>query len=650
MTLRRAACAALATLVVALHSGCAMWAGAKPAATTAGAAAGPVEAALAASAADSGARNEPRAAPTTGAPTDSNAEAKTPSLGVRIDIEAPAELKALLERHLDVVRLGKLAREEVDDSEWSRLIDAAPAQVRDLLQTEGYFSPLVSLERAPGRSAGQPDVVLMQVTPGARARVSRVTIEAEGALARAAESGEAQARDALQGWQESWDLPAGMTFRNPAWSDAKAAALARLRAAGYANAVWSGTGAEVDAAKNEVRIFVVVDSGPLFRYGGLVIEGLQVHDAQTVRYIANTKAGTAVTETLLLDFQERLQKAGLFDSVNVTLDTDPATAGVAKLLVRVRESPLQVYTLGLGVSANTGPRASVEHIYRRVFGFAATSHNKLEWGKKRQAWEGDISTHPGDGLTRNLLGGAIEKLTSDTDTVLSQRLRLGRTQDTQRVERLFFVEAERSTRDTADLRTQTMALSFNFHGGWRDLDSVVLPTRGTSLAVQLGLGHANGSDTASGIFSRAYGRLTGYLPLGQSFYGQARVEAGQVFLRSGLQVPDSQLFRAGGDDSVRAYSYRSLGPLTNGVVGGGTAVLTTSVELARPISKSLPSLWGAVFFDAGNASNSFGNMKLQRGTGAGVRWRSPVGPLRLDLAWSPDTRKTRVHFSVGIAF
>jgi translocation and assembly module TamA len=622
MNFRRAAAAVWAVLALALHSGCALLNGLGPSAA-------PV-AAPAASAA------EPSAQPT--------------SLGVRIDIEAPAELKALLERHLDVVRLGKLARDEVDDGEWSRLIDAAPVQVRELLQTEGYFSPLVSLERAPGRSAGQPDVVLLQVTPGPRTRVSRVTMLAEGELDRNATAGDAQAQAALSRWQDSWELPAGADFRNTKWSDAKAAALARLRAAGYANAVWSGTGAEVDAAKGEVRIFVVADSGPLFRYGGLVIEGLQVQNAQTVRDLANAKAGTPVTETLLLDFQERLQKAGLFDSVNVTLDTDPTHAAEAKLLVRVRESALQVYTLGLGVSANTGPRASVEHVYRRVFGFAATSRNKIEWGQNRQFWEGDISTHPGAGLTRNSVGGAVEKTKSDTDTVLSQRLRVGRTEDTQRIERFFFVQAERSTRDTATLSTQTMALSLNFHGGWRDLDSVVLPTRGTSLAVQLGLGHSNGSASASGVFSRAYGRLTGYLPLGRSFYGQARVEAGQVFLRSGLQVPDSQLFRAGGDDSVRGFSYRSLGPLIDGVVGGGTVMLTTSAELARPISTRMPSLWGAVFVDAGNASNNFGSMKLYLGTGAGLRWRSPVGPLRLDLAWSPDTRKTRLHFSVGIAF
>ena len=70
--------------------------------------------------------------------------------GVEIVIDAPADLKTLLQRHLDLVRLGRLSRDEVDDTEWSRLIDATPAQVRELLQTEGYFSPQVMLDRDPG--------------------------------------------------------------------------------------------------------------------------------------------------------------------------------------------------------------------------------------------------------------------------------------------------------------------------------------------------------------------------------------------------------------------------------------------------------------------------------------------------------------------
>ncbi len=625
------ASAGLLTLLPALllHSGCALLQG-QSASASASAAAGPGQA----------------------LPADpARPAAEAAALGVRIEIVAPAEIKTLLQRHLDAVRLGGLARGDVEDSEWARLIDAAPAQVRELLQTEGYFAPQVLLQRQPGHAAGQPEAVRLEVTPGTRARVSRVTIEAEGELERGASAGEAHARATLAQLRASWALPAGSDFRNPAWGDAKAAALARLRAAGYANAVWSGTGAEVDAAKNEVRIFLVADSGPLFRYGGLLVEGLAAQDAQTVQNLAATPLGAPLTETLLLDFQERLQKSGLFDSVSVTLDPDPARAAAARVLVRLRESPLQVYTFGVGFSANTGARASVEHVYRRVFGFAATARNKIEWGQRRQAWNGEISTHPGVSLYRSLVGGAVERLQTDSDTVLSQRLRLGRTQDTQRLERLYFVEAERSQRQALDQpRTDAFALSFNYHGAWRELDSVVLPTQGFTFSGQAGVGRSHGSHADAGYFTRAYGRLTGYLPLGRSLYGQARIEVGQVFLRQGLVVPDSQSFRAGGDDSVRGYSYRSLGPLVDGVVGSGKSLLTTSLELARPISSSVPSLWGAVFADAGNAADSFANLKPALGVGIGLRWRSPVGPLRLDWAWGRETRRARLHFSVGIAF
>jgi len=579
-------------------------------------------------------------------------EQQSPTLGVKIEIEAPPELKALLERHLDMVRLGSIQREDVDDTEWARLIDASPLQVRELLQTEGYFAPTVRIERAPGRATGQADLVRLSVEPGTRARISRVTIEAEGELERGASAGDPYAQTMLAQLRTAWDMPVGTDFRNPDWSDAKSAALARLRAAGYATAVWSGTGAAVDVEKNGVRLFLVADSGPLFRLGQLQIEGLAAQDPDTVRNLAFTRRGVPVSETLLLDFQERLQKSGLFESVSVTLDPDITKAEAADVLVRLREAPLQVYTFGVGISANTGARASVEHLYRRVFGLPASSRLKIEVGQLRQAWNGEISSRPDEGLYRNLLGGAVERLVSDTDVVLSQRLRLGRAQDTQRLERLFFVEAERSSRRIdAGGRINALALSLNFHGGWRDLDSALLPTLGETLAVQVGAGQSSGTDAERGIFGRLYGRLTVYRPLGQAWYGQARLEVGRVILGSGMVVPESLKWRAGGDESVRGYSFRSLGPVVDGAVGSGIVLFTSSVEVARPFLTSMPSLWGAVFLDAGNAaSTTKAALKPVYGAGVGVRWRSPVGPLRIDVAYGNETRKARLHFSVGIAF
>ena len=577
--------------------------------------------------------------------------AASPPASTSLEVEGPGALKTLLERNLDLARVGRVAPEDtIDDAEWQRLIDATPAQVRDLLQTEGYFQPRVDVQRSEVDGRRHVKLVL---DPGPRTQVDKVTFEVEGELERAAAAGDAYAQKTLADLRRAWALPEGSPFRNPDWSSAKAAALARLRAAGYAAAQWSGTGAEVDAANHTVRLFVVADSGPLYRYGELQVEGLVRHDPETVWHLAGFDSGTPMSEAVLLDYQERLQKSGLFDGVTVTLDPDPERAAAAKVLVRVREAAMQVWTFGVGVSANTGPRASVEHTYRRVFGYALTARNKVEWGRLRQAWDGEISTHPGDGFYRNLLGGAVERLESDSDIVLSQRVRLGRTQDTQRIERLYYAEAERSSRSTLTeprTKSDTVAVSLNYHGVLRQLDSVVLPTEGFSLSAQGGVGRSHGTDAETGPFTRTYARLTGYLPIGRQWYGSARIELGQVFKKDAVAVPESQLFRAGGDDSVRGYSYRSLGPIVDGAVAGGTSLLTGSVELARPISANLPSVWGAVFVDGGQASNGFGELKPALGAGIGVRWRSPVGPLRLDWAYGREVRKSRIHFSVGIAF
>ena len=101
---------------------------------------------------------------------------------------------------------------------------------------------------------------------------------------------------------------------------------------------------------------------------------------------------------------------------------------------------------------------------------------------------------------------------------------------------------------------------------------------------------------------------------------------------------------------MRGYAYRTLGPIKNGVVTSGRALMTASVEVARPISPRLASVWWAAFVDAGNAAEHFGDLHPAVGYGLGLRWRSPVGPLRIDWAYGVEVRKTRLHLSVGIAF
>lgn len=569
---------------------------------------------------------------------------------VVLDVQAPDPLKALLEKHLDLARLGVIAPgEKIEDLELARLIAATPAQARGLLETEGYFASVVEATRDGSVAQGEPPRIRVRVTPGPLARVDRLDLELQGELERAAHGGDRQAAATLNEITRQWPLQPGRPFRNGEWSNAKSALLARLRADGYAAAVISGTSAQVDAHEHRVRLFVVADSGPLYRTGELKIEGLNHHDAQTVRNLAGFDTGTPAREGLLLDYQERLQQAGLFDRAAVTLDPDVSTAAATPITVRLHEQALHQATVALGISADTGPRTTIQYSNRRPFGYPAIARVQLGLARSQQNFDGEISTHPLEKGYRNLVGATATREDSGTDIVSSISTRLGRARETTRIDRLMYLQWERAIVRNDLFREQADAVSGNYHLIYRRLDNVLLPTRGYSASLQGALGYATSNTGASGPFSRAYGRLIGYRPLGP-WYGMARLEMGKVFARDAVTVPDTLQFRAGGEASVRGYGYRSLSPRIDDTEVGGNVLFTTSVEIARPISNRLPLVWWALFADAGNAADSWHQLDPVLGYGAGLRIRSPVGPLSIDLAYGEALQRFRLHLSVGVTF
>jgi translocation and assembly module TamA len=111
------------------------------------------------------------------------------------------------------------------------------------------------------------------------------------------------------------------------------------------------------------------------------------------------------------------------------------------------------------------------------------------------------------------------------------------------------------------------------------------------------------------------------------------------------QLPSSIRFFAGGSQSVRGYAYESLGPENDeGDVVGGRHLLTGSVEFEHYFADN----WGAaIFLDAGNAIDNLSD-DLEQGAGFGLRWKSPIGPVRIDLANSISRGKNwRLHVSIG---
>ncbi len=568
----------------------------------------------------------------------------------RLEVQAPGELRNLLRTYLDLGRFqGAADADRITAGELNRLVAAAPAQARSLLETEGYFHADVTTERLPAEG-DVPLRVVVKVTPGARTRVERWTLDARGALKDLSQAGDQEARGTLELLRSRWPMQKGDVFRQPAWSSAKNGTLARLRSDGYPAANWASTTARVDARSNTATLDATVDSGPRFKLGELRIEGMSRYDESAVRNVADFGVGTTYTEKRLLDFQERLTKIGLFESVNVEIDPDPAVANATPVTVKVREQPLQQATTGIGYSDNTGPRITLEHRHRSPFGLDWQAHNKFEIGRDLRSWEGELISHPTPGQYRNLVAGSVSRLEAAGDTTVSQRARVGRLLETERIERLAFGEVLRSAVTNALGRRTSQAVSGNYHHVYRDVDSVLLPTDGWTASVETAAGYARSNYADSGPFGRVYARFTGYLPLGDSWFTTARIEGGQIISRQSIGLPDALLFRAGGDDSVRGYGYRTLGPTIDGVLTSGRSLVTGSAEIARPISPRMPALWWAAFIDAGNAANRWQDVDPAFGYGLGLRWRSPVGPLRVDLAYGQEVKKVRLHLSVGIAF
>ena len=580
-------------------------------------------------------------------------------------VEAPSPFKALLEKNLDIERAARLAEaDSLDDTEWARLVAAAPAQGRALAQTEGYFRAEVTVAVDPADTHR----ILIKLVPGEPATVGRFTLEFDGDLARQAESGDQNALALQSSLRSEWEMQPGQVFRNGNWDNAKSQTLSALRNEGYAAAQWTATAAQVDPATNRTRLFLVIDTGPRFLAGDIVVEGMERQAERNVRQLAGFGAGAPLTQARLLDYQDRLQKTGLFDQVAVIYDPDPAQAAHATVTVHVHEQSLQQATVALGYNSNTKWRVTLEHVDRKVFGLPATATNKVQLGRDVQVWDISLATHPVESFHSWLVGASVSSIKSTSDLVRAGSVRFGRAQNSNALDRMTYAQVERSIQCTPDGDAnddfeynciEARALSLNQANVWRNVDSVILPTQGYTLSAQLGAGYSGGPransvdapDPGYAPYARLYGRVTEYWPLPSLFYLQGRLELGQIVQRRHVAIPDAQQWRAGGEDSVRGYTWRSRGPLDSGNnVVGGNALVTASVELSHPFSARLPAVWWAVFYDAGNAARRLDDLKLEHGFGAGVRWRSPVGPLKIDVSRGQSVHHFRLDLSVGVVF
>ena len=149
-------------------------------------------------------------------------------------------------------------------------------------------------------------------------------------------------------------------------------------------------------------------------------------------------------------------------------------------------------------------------------------------------------------------------------------------------------------------------------------------------------------------FTRLMAQGRKYIPLAERDLLLLRAELGAVITKGGnAEIPGSLLFRAGGTDSIRGYTSRSIGNETNGATYPTRFLATASAEFQHWLTQQ----WGAAaFYDVGTATDSWSERKFFEGVGVGARWRSPVGVINADLAYGVQRHQVRPHFSLGIGF
>lgn len=549
-----------------------------------------------------------------------------------IILSAPEPIRDLLKTHFKLP--GTPLPDETARASFMRL---ARLEISELLATEGYFTPTVTLQ-----PAGSDGALTVEIVPGPRTLVSQMNIAFKGDLA--ADGPERRAR--VERLRAAWPLGIGAPFRSPAWEEAKAALLSSVAQEDYAAAQIVLSQAEVDPATASAKLMVVVDSGPAFRFGELAVSGLDRYEKSLVTRAAPFHAGDPYRRDLLLAFQARLQNMPQFSSALVNIEPDLSTHEAAQVNVVLAEAKPRRAAIGVGYSTNNGARSEVNYLNHNFLDRAWSLKSGLRLEQKRQTLSAGIDTLPDDDGYLLSWGAGSEATLIEGLKTARTKLGVTRSRTLGRIETRLGVNWQQENRKPAGgIQESNQALVLDWQWHYRAVDNPMYPRRGD--VTELRVGGGSRQLLSDQNFLRSYARHQIWWPVGERDVFSLRGEAGYTAASSRLGIPQEYLFRAGGSQSVRGYAYQSLGVREGAAVVGGRVLATGNIEYTHWLSNS----WGAALFaDVGDATDVLHDLRISTAYGSGARWRSPVGPLALDLAWGRESHALRLHFSIAVAF
>jgi translocation and assembly module TamA len=532
---------------------------------------------------------------------------------------------------LRAIALRALRRDpDATPAQIERLHRRAPAQIRAALEPFGYYHASVDARLS---RVGARYEAIYTVDPGEPVRVGAMEVRIEGAAA-----GDGM----LQQLVEGRTLREGSVLVHADYEDFKAAVQRVFAERGYLEAETVVARVEVRLADNRADVRLHWNSGPRYRLTEARFVGNHV-PAETLAGFVPWRGEVPYTQQRLIELQTRLGDTGWFSTVEVSPLLEELAEGRVPVEVRLTPSLRTAWNGGVSVGTDSGfgVRGAMErrwvnergdklkleaNLSQRQSGLAAAYEIAIP-GEQRRAW--------------GMLAGWRDEQTTSSESQLSS-LALYLRGDLAGWAARASVNFLSGDFDVGGERGNSTLLYPELTLSRRDADDYTAPRRGWSLAgtVRVSPGGAGSSRFASVELSGAW--IRGF---GERWRVLTRGAIGLTETSDFNDLPPQLRFFAGGDRSLRGYAWQALGSRNAaGNVIGGDRLLTLSAELERRLT---PTLGVAGFVDVGNAFLG-SDVEVAKAVGLGLRWRSPVGTVRVDAAHAlDDPGGVRFHLIIG---
>ena len=534
-----------------------------------------------------------------------------------------------------LVREGKVDRLWLD-----RFERQAPARIREALEVFGYYKPAIATNLdTPEEGVYR---LTVRVQPGEPVRVAAVQVRVQGPGA---------ADTALVQAASGFPLRTGNILRHEVYEKAKGELQAKAVEKGYLDAQFTVHTIRLDVDASKADLELVLETGEPYRFGDVHYTGAPRYPESFLQTFLDFKPGDIYSAEKILQSQLNFASAERFRSVVIQPDKAGAREHTVPVNVELLPLPRKTVRLGAGYTTDYGPGFSARYEDLNVFDTAQRLESELNLSQRLQG-AALRYVQPGSADFRSNTNTRLSVQREDTVsyTTKSVSAEMERTKGfgSDRLGSIYLqLQQENSTAGGDTTNTFLIVPGLRFSES--RYDSLVRPTRGFYYKLEArGTTQHFGSDIG---FAQFLGNGNILVPLPQRGSVKVRGQVGATSMNGDfMDVPIPFRFFTGGDSSVRGYAYQSLGPKdARGNVVGGKHLLAGSIELERAIGTD----WGiAAFYDAGNAFDDFGSFQLAQGVGLGVRYYTPVGPIRLDLARQAGVSdpQYRFHFTVGMQF